>query len=168
MKKFTKKPLAAAIGTAVVSAFSLSNASAETNPFGMDELSDGYMQLAEADAAKSGEMKCGAKMKKTQGVCGEGKCGEGKCGAMMKGKDGKCGAMMKGKDGKCGAMMKGKDGKCGAMMKGKDGKCGAMMKGKDGKCGAKMKGKDGKCGAMMKKGKKAIEGAPKRFRNITE
>ena len=63
-KKHLHAPLAIAIGTVLLGSATFSNiARAEQNPFGMTELSSGYMQLAEADKAK------------------EGKCGEGKCGA---------------------------------------------------------------------------------------
>ncbi|MGR9052694.1 MAG: HvfA family oxazolone/thioamide-modified RiPP metallophore [Gammaproteobacteria bacterium] len=134
MNKMKKSPLAAAMGTAVVSALAATAVHAEANPFGMTELSSGYMQLAEGE--KSGEMKCGANMggemkcganmnmaapKAPEGKCAgkktetkvekkamEGSCGEGKCGAMMN--DGK---MKKGMESSCGAMMKGKEGSCG-------------------------------------------------------
>lgn len=88
MKKSTKTPVAAAVGTAVVSTFAATAANAEANPFEMTEMTGGYMQLAEADKGKSEEMKCGATMGKKEGSCGEGKCGdmmkevkteEGKC-----------------------------------------------------------------------------------------
>ena len=91
MKKLNKTPLAAALGTAIVSSLGTTTVSAEVNPFGISELSGGYMQLAEA---KQGEMKCGAKMKgmkKSEMKCGakagmkEGSCGEGQCGAEMMG-----------------------------------------------------------------------------------
>jgi len=152
MKKLHKTPLAAAMGAAVISSFSVPAANAEANPFGMTELSSGYMQVAEA--GKTGEMACGASMKmdtptdKTvEGACAgakpteakpaEGKCGEGQCGAMMEG-----GKMKKGMESACGAMMKGKEGACGNMgqtakeAKCAEGQCGAMMKGKEGACAA--------------------------------
>ena len=91
--------LSIAAGTAFVASLamgSIANAAEGANPFAMNELSSGYMQLAEG---KCGEGKCGgkkAKMKKD----GEGKCGEGKCGGdkkkMKKDGEGKCG------EGKCG------------------------------------------------------------------
>ena len=124
-KKTVMKPLAVALGAAFVTSLAgTSIANATGNPFGMTELSSGYM-VAEG-AMKEG--KCGAShMKDKEGKCGaqmkekmkkEGKCGEAKCGAQMKKsmKEGKCG------EGKCGAsMMKGehasgdkmKEGKCG-------------------------------------------------------
>ncbi len=49
MKKFNKTPLAAAMGAAFISTFAATAANAEANPFGMTELSTGYMQVAEAD-----------------------------------------------------------------------------------------------------------------------
>ena len=111
--------LSIAAGTAFVASLamgSVANAAEGANPFAMNELSSGYMQLA------------------------EGKCGEGKCGGSKKGKkEGKCGGDKKdtkGKDGKCG------EGKCGGDKKGeKEGKCGGDKKGKEGE-----KGKEGKCG----------------------
>jgi len=100
------------VGTAFAAGLAASNVAvakdAGANPFAMNELSSGYMQVAK-----------------------EGKCGEGKCGGSMKkgAKEGKCGDSMKkgAKDGKCG------EGKCGDSMKKtkKEGKCG------EGKCGAK-------------------------------
>jgi uncharacterized low-complexity protein len=166
MKTNHKTPLIAAMGVAIMSSFS-ATANAETNPFGMTELSSGYMQLAEAKAA---EMKCGASMKmdgaaKTaEGACAgaktPAKTAEGKCGDMMdgdkmkKGMESACGAMMKGKEGACGEMMKGET------MKGKEGACGAGMKMPEGKCAAACgegmkncaaeKAKEGACGAEMK------------------
>lgn len=73
-KKVEKKPLAMALGTAVAASLSSGMASAEVNPFGMSELSSGYMAVAEAEEGKGGEMKCGASMMKD---------GEMKCGANM-------------------------------------------------------------------------------------
>jgi uncharacterized low-complexity protein len=118
MKKTFKTPFAVTVGAAVISSFAATAAQAEANPFGMTELSSGYMQVA--------EMKCGAEMKMpaapatkmSEGTCAgnkptakakEGSCGEGKCGAMMQ--DGK---MKAGLEKACGAMMKGKEGACGA------------------------------------------------------
>ena len=97
------------VGTAFAASLAASNvASAQetgANPFAMQELSSGYMQMVEG---KCGEGKCGGKKKGNEGKCGEGKCGdskgkkEGKCG------EGKCGGEKKGKkEGKCG------EGKCG-------------------------------------------------------
>jgi uncharacterized low-complexity protein len=97
--KSFKKPLAIAMGATFAAALSASPlANADTSPFGMQNLSGGYMQLAEG---KCGEGKCGGKSGKSEQ---EGKCGEGKCGEGKSKKEGKCG------EGKCG----GKSGKEGA------------------------------------------------------
>jgi len=114
MSKMSKKPLAIAIGTVIAGSLGAANiANANENPFGMSDLSSGYMQVAEKDA-KDGK----------EATCGEGKCGgmkmdkakaEGKCAGMndeakkeeAKSEEGKCGGMMgeaKSKEGKCGAM----------------------------------------------------------------
>jgi len=139
MKKINKTPLAAAMGTAFISTFTATVVSAETNPFGMTEMSNGYMQIAEA--GKSGEMKCGANM----GGMAKPKTAEGACAGkkttaapVNKAKEGKCGSMMEGDK-----MKKGMENACGAMMKGKEGACGEMMKGES------MKGKEG-AGDKMK------------------
>ena len=83
-EKSFKKPLAIAMGATFAAALSASPvANADTNPFGMQNLSGGYMQVAEG---KCGEGKCGEGKKAKEGKCGEGKakkegkCGEGKCG----------------------------------------------------------------------------------------
>ncbi len=80
-----KKSLSIALGTTFVAAMSASPvANADANPFGMQNLESGYMQVAEG---KCGEGKCGEGKMKKEGKCGEGdkakkegKCGEGKCG----------------------------------------------------------------------------------------
>jgi len=118
MKNTMKKSLAVALGTTFIAAMSASPvANADANPFGMQNLESGYMQVAEG---KCGEGKCGGKDKSKEAKCGEGKCGEG----MNKSAEGK----MK-KDGKCG------EGKCGEgkmkSEKAKEAKCG------EGKCGGK-------------------------------
>jgi uncharacterized low-complexity protein len=125
MKKINKSPLAAAMGAAFISTVAAGAANAEVNPFGMTELSSGYMQVAAETTKKAGEMACGASMgmakpKGAEGACAgnkpakttDGKCGSGTCGAMMK--DGK---MKEGMEKSCGAMMKGKEGACGDSMK---------------------------------------------------
>ncbi len=111
MKNTMKKSLSIVLSTAFIAAMSASPVvNAEVNPFGMQNLESGYMQLAEG--------KCGeGKMKK------EGKCGEGKCGG-DKAKEAKCG------EGKCGGDKKSKEAKCGGS-KAKEAKCG------EGKCGGK-------------------------------
>jgi uncharacterized low-complexity protein len=96
-------PIASALGITLAATIAASPiAQADQNPFGVSEMSSGYM-LAGADEGKCGEGKCGegkkAGGKEAEGKCGEGKCGEGKCGEDKdKGKDkeGKCG------EGKCG------------------------------------------------------------------
>lgn len=159
MKTKSKSPLAAAMGVAIISSLNVATASAEANPFGMSELTNGYMQVAEA--AKTGEMACGANMpgmkdskSNVEGACAgsktsstaktsEGKCGEGKCGAMMDGDK-----MKKGMESTCGAMMKGKEGACGNT-KAAEGKCGSQC-GEQMKNCANAKSAEGACGAQMK------------------
>ena len=158
MKKINKTPLAAAMGAAFISTFAASAANAEANPFGMTDLSSGYMQVAEADVSKkTAEMACGASM----GGMAKPKTPEGACAGSKKPAaaatpasasapatkttEGSCGDMMK--DGK---MKPGMEAACGAMMKGKEGACGEMMKGES------MKGKEGACG----EGKKPATAAP--------
>ena len=107
-KKFELKPIAAAVGAALTaSVIAMPTANADENPFGMTELSSGYM-VAGNEEGKCGEGKCGegkcGEGKAEEGSCGEGKCGEGKCGegkAEAAAEEGKCG------EGKCG------EGKCG-------------------------------------------------------
>lgn len=176
MKKLTKSPLVIAIGTAVVSSLAMSTVNAATNPFGMSEMSQGYMQLAkvvpfegsapastkaateaatpapaEKPAAAPGEMKCGANMKMDGAAeTATPKKVDGSCG------EGKCGAMMDGDK-----MKKGMESVCGAMMKGKEGACGNAakdaaapkmddMKGMEGMTDGKAKS-EMSCGASMKK-----------------
>jgi len=161
MKKTTKT--LTTIGTAIASTFAVNAVHAESNPFAINDLNSGYMQLAQSD--KAGEMKCGSKMKMEKKT--EASCGEGKCGAMMDGDK-----MKKGLENSCGAMMKGKEGACGDMKaksaaKQKVSKSGwghkkannamqgmKMEKGKsmEGKCG------EGMCGGMMEKGMKMKKG----------
>jgi uncharacterized low-complexity protein len=111
--KTSLKPLSAALGAAFITSLAGTTvANAADNPFGMTELSSGYM------VADSHEGKCGSsmkeetskEMKEKEGKCGgamktmeEGKCGEGKCGAKRESHEGKCGAAMKPEEGKCGA-----------------------------------------------------------------
>ena len=177
MKKIKTSPLAAAMGVAFVSALGAASVQAEANPFGVNELTNGYMQVAEAGKAQ--EMACGANMpgmdkpKTAEGACagnkpaapaaapkaGEGKCGEGMCAAMMNGDK-----MKKGMESTCGAMMKGKEGACGA------GAAGADMKMPEGKCASQCgegmkncpdaKAKEGACGAKMQGCGEAMQGCP--------
>ena len=94
MSKQTKiiKPLSIALGAtfaASLAASTVAQAAPATgsNPFAMNDLGSGYMQVA--DSHKEG--KCGEGMKdKKEGKCGEGKCGEGL--KKKKEEEGKCGA----------------------------------------------------------------------------
>ena len=108
MSKETKilKPLTIALGATFAASLAASTVAqaapaAGANPFAMNDLGHGYMQVADSkdgkcgagkkEEAKEKEGKCGeGKAKSTEGKCGEGKCGEG----MKKKKDeeGKCGA----------------------------------------------------------------------------
>ena len=106
------KPVSLAVGTAFVTTLAAGNVSAEvdTNPFAMNELSGGYMQLAyggsgenKAKEGKYDEGKCGGKKAEKEGKCGEGKCGSD----MKKNMEGNCGGKKAEKEGKCG------EGKCG-------------------------------------------------------
>jgi uncharacterized low-complexity protein len=101
-KNIAIKPLAAAVGVALLSSLAFSSSAvASDNPFAATDLESGYLLAGEGD---------------TEGDKGEeGKCGEGKCGE-NKGEEGKCGEG-KAEEGKCG------EGKCGAE-KGAEGSCG--------------------------------------------
>ncbi len=114
MKKLNKT-LALAAGTSLITG--LVSVSAQANPFSINELSSGYMQLAEAGQTtstppaktKAPEGKCAGDKPITAPKVKEGKCGEGKCGDMKNEKtaagktgEGKCG------EGKCGDAMKAK------------------------------------------------------------
>ena len=104
-KNFKLKPIAATVGVALTtSVMAMPTANADANPFGLTELSSGYM-VAGGHKSKEGkcgcsEGKCGGKSKHSEGKHGEGKHSKSKHGA-SKGKEGKCG------EGKCG------EGKCG-------------------------------------------------------
>jgi uncharacterized low-complexity protein len=115
--KFSKKPLALALGAA----FGMAGLPATASLFSTADLASGYM-VAQATPA-------------TPAKPAEGKCGEGKCGAacMKKMKD--SGKSEKDAKEHCDKMAK--EGKCG------EGKCGGEKKDKaahEGKCG------EGKCG----------------------
>jgi uncharacterized low-complexity protein len=110
--------LSIAAGTAFVASLAIgnvANAAQGANPFAMNELSGGYMQLAEA--------KCGGNMgsKKMEGSCGGKKAKkEGSCGGakeMKKNMEGNCGGK-KGMDKDMPMAKDKKEGKCG------EGKCG--------------------------------------------
>jgi uncharacterized low-complexity protein len=127
-KKLDKKALAAAVGSVfVVSLATAPIASADSNPFGMSELSSGYMQVADSHMGKGKE----------------GQCGEGKCGGEKAKKEGQCGEGKAAKEGQCGEGKPAKEGQCGGEKAKKEGNCGGkeMPKGKEGQCG------EGKCGA---------------------
>jgi uncharacterized low-complexity protein len=144
MKKTFKTPFAVTVGAAVISSFAATVAQAEANPFGMTELSSGYMQVA--------EMKCGANMKMPAAAAPATKMSEGTCAGSKtaaKAKEGGCG------EGKCGAMMK--DGK---MKEGMEKVCGAMMKGKEGACGAAKAAADAAAAAPAAVEPAAIPAAP--------
>ncbi|MDE2387887.1 MAG: hypothetical protein KGN35_02205 [Betaproteobacteria bacterium] len=109
MSKKSMKPVSLAIGTALVTSLAAGNLAADTvaNPFAMNELSGGYMQLADASDANKPAQDGGKDSKPNM----EGKCGEGKCGSkkeMKQNMEGKCGGKKAEKEGKCG------EGKCGA------------------------------------------------------
>lgn len=107
-KKTPMKPVAIALG-AIFAGSMASTVAADANPFGLKDLSSGYMQLAAAHAPKDNEGRCGGDKKAEDGKCGAGKCGGDKKSDC---KGGSCGA------GKCGGDKKTEEGKCGA------GKCG--------------------------------------------
>jgi len=131
MSKKTLKPIAAALGTAFAVTLAASPvAQADSNPFGMSDLSSGYTVVAEG---KCGTAKCGANKKKMM------KEHEGKCSAEMKKMEGKCSA--KKAEGKCSGM-KTHEAKCSAAKKA-EGKCSAA-KSAEGKCSGKKK-MEGKC-----------------------
>ena len=83
MSKKSIKPISLAIGTAFVTSLAASHLSADTNtsPFAMNELSGGYMQLADASNTSKPAQDDKSGDKKPEK---EGKCGEGKCGGKMK------------------------------------------------------------------------------------
>lgn len=103
MKKINQKTLA--LGASLIACAGVSSVLAENSPFGLKELSSGYMNTAEA-----GDIESSAEKVK------EASCGEGKCGGQVKPKtaEGKCGEKMPGEkstEGKCG------EGKCGSSAK---------------------------------------------------
>lgn len=127
MSKKTLKPISLAVGTAFITTLAAGSASAEvesnTNPFAMNELSTGYMQLAYG------------------GGGGEKSDKEGSCGGKKSDKEGSCGGKKADKEGTCGGEKSEKEGKCG------EGKCGSdMKKNMEGSCGNKKAEEEGKCG----------------------
>ncbi|GAC15008.1 HvfA family oxazolone/thioamide-modified RiPP metallophore [Aliiglaciecola lipolytica] len=125
MKQVNKSTVASTLGAVIIGSLSTVTLQANANPFDIQALDSGYMQLA-------GEGKCGGKKNDKEGKCGEGKCGEEKRGEKAD-KEGKCG------EGKCG------EGKCGGEKADKEGKCGEGKCG-EGKCGGEKANKEGKCG----------------------
>jgi uncharacterized low-complexity protein len=125
------KPVALAVGAALAGSFALAGAAVNDtaeNPFGMSELSAGYM------LGYAGEGSCGGDKEGKQEA--EGSCGEGSCGSdMEKDKDaeGSCGeAGDKEGEGSCGESGdKAGEGSCGESgEKETEGSCG------EGSCGA--------------------------------
>ncbi len=122
-EKKVVKPVALAVGAALVGTFAISgavNADSIESPFTMSTMSAGYM-------LGTGEGSCG------EGSCGEDKKGEGSCG------EGSCGGDKEG-EGSCGEghdKDKG-EGSCGGDKEG-EGSCGGEKEG-EGKCG------EGSCG----------------------
>ena len=147
-----KKPVAIAIGAALVGGLTLAGSA-----FAMQPLASGYM----AASASVAEGACGADKKAGEGSCGgdkakaEGKCGEGKCGMdkMDTDKDGRISqaefaAAHDNDSSMFGAHDTNKDGFIGAdeMKAHMEGKCGGdkaadKKAGMEGKCG------EGKCGS---------------------
>jgi uncharacterized low-complexity protein len=82
-KQRNLKPLAIAAGAALAASMTgIPVANADQNPFGMTELSSGYMVVAGKEGKCGGEGKCGKNKLHSRSLDnkGEGKCGEGKCG----------------------------------------------------------------------------------------
>ncbi len=106
-KKFTMKPVAAALGTTfAVTLMASPIAGAAENPFAATEFDRGYMVAGEE--GKCGEGKCGGEKADGEGKCGGEKAdGEGKCGGEKADGEGKCGGEKSDAEGKCG------EGKCG-------------------------------------------------------
>jgi uncharacterized low-complexity protein len=141
MSKQINKPLALAVGAALVGGIALS-----TSAFAVTDLSSGYMVAASQSPGEAGKKDA------------EGKCGEGKCGieVMDADKDGKVSsaefaAKHDGDTTKFAAHDANKDGFITAdeVKAHKEGKCGGEKKDADAKK-ADMEGKcgEGKCGGM--------------------
>ena len=125
-KKFSKKPLALAVGAA----FGLTGMAAEASLFQVADLGAGYMVAQATPATPAAPAKPATPAAPAKPA--EGKCGEGKCGAecMKKMKD--SGKAEKDAKAHCDKMKS--EGKCG------EGKCGGDKAKTEGKCG------EGKCG----------------------
>jgi uncharacterized low-complexity protein len=79
MKQIKKTTIATALGAVVIGSLACVSVQANTNPFSINSLESGYMQIAAE--GKCGEGKCGGdKAEKVSKAKKEGKCGEGKCG----------------------------------------------------------------------------------------
>ena len=159
MSKQTNKPIALAVGAALVGGMALS-----ASAFAMTDLASGYMVTAsQAAGEKKAEGSCGADKKAAEAKCGADKKAEGGCGGHKTGAEGKCG------EGKCGmtVMDTDKDGKVSraefsAKHEGdaskfdmhdanKDGFITAdEAKAAEGKCGGDKAKGEGKCGADKK------------------
>lgn len=148
MSKQTNKPVALAIGAALVGGLALSSSA-----FAMTDLATGYMlggeQAAKAgEAAKTGEGKCGMEMDSNK----DGKVSQTEFTAAHKGEESKFAILDANKDGSIDATemkthkarMEGKcgEGKCG------EGKCGGDQKGDQKKADMEGKCGEGKCGGM--------------------
>jgi len=111
-KKTTKRTLATAVGATLAGGLAFaSGTQAAENPFGLQELNSGYMQVA-LEEGKCGNKKnvegsCGAEKKAKEGQCGEGKAKEGSCGDKKEKADAAAKPPMEGKcgEGKCGSNM---------------------------------------------------------------
>jgi uncharacterized low-complexity protein len=108
--KTTKRTLATAVGATLAGSLALATGTqAAENPFGLQELNSGYMQIAMEEGKCGGtkteaEGKCGEQTKAKEGKCGDEKAKEGTCGdnkeeAAKPPMEGKCG------EGKCGSDM---------------------------------------------------------------
>ncbi len=92
MSKKSMKSVSLAVGAALATSLATGSLLADTttSPFAMNELSGGYMQLADASSTAKpdqGGNKDGDKKPEKEGKCGEGKCG----GAMKKNVEDKSG-----------------------------------------------------------------------------
>jgi uncharacterized low-complexity protein len=94
----SKKTISTVVGAAIATSLA-GIANAGENPFAVKDLSNGYMQVAEA-GKETKEM-----------VCGEGKCG----GQMMKSPEMNCGAMKQQAQQKAEQDKKAMEGKCAGM-----------------------------------------------------
>ena len=104
-QKRTTETLSLAVGAALAGSLTFApNLQASENPFGLQPLSGGYLQLADNHG---GDKKAGESDDKKSEDKDDKKAEEGKCGGAAKAGEGKCGGE-KAKEGKCG------EGKCGS------------------------------------------------------